>query len=50
MYFEAPGAESAERRQSSVLRVGVVIAAIFTIIIGIYPTLWAGIFTAGLGG
>jgi len=50
MYFEAPGDESAERRQSSVLRVGVVIAAIFTIIIGIYPALWTGLFSAGLGG
>lgn len=51
MYFEAPGANAAtERREWNGLRIGVALAAIFTILIGIYPALWAGIFRAGLGG
>jgi NADH-quinone oxidoreductase subunit N len=51
MYFEQPGAESAtERRDWAVLRIGVVVAAIFTIFIGIYPSLFTGLFRAGLGG
>jgi NADH-quinone oxidoreductase subunit N len=50
MYFEPSTAETADRRGSAALRVGVVIAAIFTILIGIYPSLWLGIFRAGLGG
>ena len=49
MYFESPTDESADRRESGMLRVGVVVAAIFTILIGIYPGLWVGIFHAGLG-
>lgn len=51
MYFEAPGADAAtERREWNGLRIGVALAAIFTILIGIYPALWADIFRAGLGG
>jgi NADH-quinone oxidoreductase subunit N len=49
MYFETSNEETAERRENAVLRVGVVVAAIFTILIGIYPGLWVGIFQAGLG-
>jgi NADH-quinone oxidoreductase subunit N len=49
MYFEPSTEESAERREAAILRVGVVLAAIFTILIGIYPGLWVGIFSAGLG-
>jgi NADH-quinone oxidoreductase subunit N len=50
MYFEQPGDESAERREQGILRLGVIVAAIFTVLIGIYPGLWVGIFRAGLGG
>jgi NADH-quinone oxidoreductase subunit N len=51
MYFDSPTPESAtERREWGGLRVGVAVAAIFTILIGIYPTLWTGLFNAGLGG
>lgn len=50
MYFESPGDESADRREAGILRLGVVVAAIFTILIGIYPGLWVGIFRVGLGG
>ncbi len=49
MYFEGEGTETLERREPSMLRVGVVVAAIFTILIGIYPTLWASLFQGGLG-
>jgi NADH-quinone oxidoreductase subunit N len=49
MYFDSPSDEAVDRRESSMLRVGVVVAAIFTILIGIYPGLWVGIFRAGLG-
>lgn len=50
MYFETPGDESLERREPGILRVGVVVAAIFTVLIGITPGLWAGLFQAALGG
>lgn len=50
MYFEPSTGETAERREAGILRVGVVVAAIFTILIGIYPGLWVGIFSVGLGG
>jgi NADH-quinone oxidoreductase subunit N len=49
MYFESPSGETAERRETGVLRVGAVVAAILTILIGIYPGLWVGIFQVGLG-
>jgi NADH-quinone oxidoreductase subunit N len=49
MYFESSSAETAERRENAVLRVGAVVAAIFTILIGIYPGLWVGIFRVALG-
>jgi NADH-quinone oxidoreductase subunit N len=49
MYFEGEGSETLQRREPAVLRIGVVVAAIFTILIGIYPTLWAGLFQGGLG-
>jgi NADH-quinone oxidoreductase subunit N len=49
MYFESSTEDTAVRRENSFLRVGVVVAAIFTILIGIYPGLWVGIFQVGLG-
>ncbi len=50
MYFETPSAETAaERRDWGGLRIGVLVAAIFTILIGIYPGLWTGLFRSGLG-
>lgn len=39
-----------DAREAGIFRVGVVVAAIFTILIGIYPGLWVGIFSVGLGG
>lgn len=50
MYFEPSTEETAERRENALLRFGAVVAAIFTVLIGIYPTLWASIFRVGLGG
>lgn len=49
MYFEAPSDESLERREPAILRVGVVVAAIFTVLIGITPGLWIGLFQSVLG-
>lgn len=51
MYFEAPGDETAsDARDGGLLRLSVAVAAVFTILIGFYPGLWAGIFRTGLGG
>ncbi len=51
MYFEQPGTETmTERREGGLVRLSVVVAAVFTILIGIYPGLWTGIFQAGFGG
>jgi NADH-quinone oxidoreductase subunit N len=50
MYFESASAESADRREPNVLRVGVIVAAVFTVLIGIFPGLWVGIFQTSLGG
>lgn len=51
MYFESPSADSAaERREWGGLRLGVLVAALFTILIGISPALWTGLFRSGLGG
>jgi NADH-quinone oxidoreductase subunit N len=50
MYFESASAESADRREAGILRVGVIVAAIATVLIGVYPGLWVSIFRAGLGG
>lgn len=49
MYFESSSEDTAVRRENGFLRIGVVVAAIFTILIGIYPSLWVDIFQAGLG-
>ena len=50
MYFESDGTETPSNAANrACCRVGVVVAAIFTILIGIYPTLWASIFQGGLG-
>lgn len=51
MVFETQGAETAtDAADGGLIRVGVVVAAIFTILIGIYPGLWTGIFQTGMGG
>jgi NADH-quinone oxidoreductase subunit N len=52
MYFEDPTTETAGGEQTTwpALRVGVAVAAVLTIVIGIYPGLWTGIFQAALGG
>ena len=50
MYFEQPSDETADRREHGILRLGVIVAAIFTVLIGITPGLWVGIFQSGLGG
>ncbi|GIV77143.1 NADH-quinone oxidoreductase subunit N [Litorilinea aerophila] len=50
MYFERPGAETAAQgKQWAPLQLGVALAALFTILIGIYPSLWTGLFGNGLG-
>jgi len=47
MYFEEPGDASAtERNVWPALNFGVAVAAIFTVIIGVYPALWTGLFLA----
>ena len=51
MYFEPTTAESAPARRTwSALRVGVFVAATLTIAIGIYPSIWADLFSTALGG
>jgi NADH-quinone oxidoreductase subunit N len=48
MYFEQPTGDSLSDRQSrNALNLGLGIAAAFTIIIGIYPGLWTGLFQTG---
>ena len=50
MYFEPPIAQTAkEKRTWSPLRVGLFVAAALTVIIGIFPSLWANLFSATLG-
>lgn len=50
MYFEPTTAETAaERRTWSALRVGLVVAAAFTLVIGVYPSIWANLFSTTLG-
>lgn len=49
MYFDKPGSETmTERRQWPALNVGLALAAVFTILIGIFPSMWTGWFQAGL--
>jgi NADH-quinone oxidoreductase subunit N len=51
MYFEPTSSESAiERRTWSALRIGVAVSAIVTIAIGIWPSVWAGLFSTTFGG
>ena len=51
MYFEPTTAESTtERRTWSALRVGLFVAAALTLVIGIYPSVWADLFSTTLGG
>jgi NADH-quinone oxidoreductase subunit N len=49
MYFEQIGSETAgERPAWAPLQVGVALAAIFTVLIGIYPSLWTNLFRSGI--
>ena len=51
MYFEQPSGETlAQPRGWLTLNVGLAVAAIFTVAIGLYPGLWTGLFQAGIGG
>jgi NADH-quinone oxidoreductase subunit N len=51
MYFDKPGAETVRSyRNWGVLQAGMAIAAAATILIGIFPSLWSGLFQSGLGG
>jgi len=51
MYFDQPSSETlTERRNWPALNVGLALAAVFTIVIGVLPSLWAGLFQAGLTG
>lgn len=49
MYFDEPGTETlSERRTWGGLNLGLGLAAVFTVAIGLYPGLWTGLFRAGL--
>jgi NADH-quinone oxidoreductase subunit N len=49
MYFEQPGSSTpAEWRTWTGLNLGLGLAAIFTVAIGIFPGLWTGLFQAGI--
>lgn len=48
MYFDQPTAESlTERRSWGALNLGIGLAAVFTVAIGLYPGLWTGLLQAG---
>jgi len=51
MYLEEPTSESlAEAPARTTVNIGLAVAAIFTIAIGLYPGLWTGLFQAGIAG
>lgn len=51
MYLEEPSSETlAEAPARATLNVGLAVAAIFTVVIGLYPGLWTGLFQAGIAG
>jgi len=51
MYFEqSTGETMTERRNWPALNVGLALAAVFTVLIGVFPGIWAGLFQSGLTG
>ncbi len=51
MYFEEPTGETlAEAPRWATLNIGLAVAAILTIVIGLYPGLWTGLFQGGIAG
>ncbi|NJN81271.1 MAG: hypothetical protein HC802_02595 [Caldilineaceae bacterium] len=51
MYFEQPGETTVTKhRMWGALNFGLVVAAIFTVAIGLYPTIWTTLFETGLTG
>lgn len=51
MYFDQPTAETlTERRSWGALNLGIGLAAVFTVAIGLYPGLWTGLLQAGWAG
>lgn len=51
MYFDQPTAETlTERRSWGALNLGIGVAAVFTVAIGLYPGLWTGLLQAGWAG
>ncbi|MEZ4679651.1 MAG: NADH-quinone oxidoreductase subunit N [Caldilineaceae bacterium] len=49
MYFEEPTGDTLEApRGWGTLNVGLAIAAVFTVVIGLYPGLWTGLFQGGI--
>ncbi len=51
MYFETSSENTAEARRTwSALRIGLAVAAAFTILIGIFPSIWTNLFTVNFGG
>ncbi|MFN8441577.1 MAG: NADH-quinone oxidoreductase subunit N [Caldilineaceae bacterium] len=51
MYFDSSEGETVPSyRNWSSLRIGMALTAAATVIIGIFPSLWSGIFNSGLGG
>ncbi len=51
MYFEEPTSETlAEAPRWATLNIGLAVAAILTIVIGLYPGLWTSLFQGGIAG
>jgi NADH-quinone oxidoreductase subunit N len=51
MYFEEPGSDTVTTLPDwSALKVGMAIAAVFTVFIGIFPGIWTGFLQMGMGG
>ncbi|MBX3013429.1 MAG: NADH-quinone oxidoreductase subunit N [Caldilineaceae bacterium] len=51
MYLQEPSSDSlAEAPNRLTINIGLAVAAIFTVVIGLYPGLWTGLFQAGIAG
>ena len=49
MYFEQPGPQSAEQVPAwGALKLGLALAVAFTVLVGVYPSIWAELFQTGL--
>ena len=51
MYLEEPTGDSlAEAPARATINLGLAVAAVFTVVIGLYPGLWTSLFQAGIAG